>query len=247
MKKHKVSNRYKYLLFFGLALFFLSCGREDDVVIKKDNEFFPMSVGVFHIYEVEERQYSPIKDPEDFEYQLKLAVTDSFRNTAGGITYVIQRSKKTANEPSFTYLDTWSARVEASEVVVNEDNVPFVRLAFPLVMGKQWNGNALNNLGGEETCSSPGVPCDIYTIETVGVPYDFKGETLLETIDVVQNNNMDLIVKQDVRKEIYARNIGLVFKESTILEYCTVGDCIGKQQIESGQILKQTLLSYGKE
>ena len=47
--------------------------------------------------------------------------------------------------------------------------------------------------------------------------------------------------------EIYARHIGLVYKEATVLEYCTVGDCIGKQQIEKGYTLKQTLTAYGKE
>jgi len=217
------------------------------MIVKKDADFFPLSVGSFFIYDVLETNYSPLAGQEDLSYQLKLVVTDSFRNTAGGITHVIQRSTKSSTASSFEYLDTWSVRVEASQVVVNEGNISFVKLSFPLVAGKEWNGNAFNTLGGEETCGQGSTPCDLYSIEREGTPFELNNETLTETIEVLQNNNVDLIVKQDVRKEIYARHIGLVYKESTILNYCTVGACIGKQEIESGFLLKQTLVSYGKE
>ena len=62
---------------------------------------------------------------------------------------------------------------------------------------------------------------------------------------MAQDNENDPIVKQDVRKSIYAKSIGLVYREITILEYCTVGNCIGKQIVENGVILKQTLNNYG--
>lgn len=238
----------KYLSFFLLMLLAWSCTSEEEVILKKDSDFFPLSVGSFFIYNVNETSYTAIDGKQDFVYQLKLLVADSFRNTASGITYVIQRSKKAENASTFDYLDTWSARIEASEVVVAEGNTSFVRLAFPLVVGKQWNGNALNNLGGEETCADNLLnTCDLYEVGSLGAPYELNGENLNQTLEVIQNNNVDLIVKQDVRKEIYARHIGLVYKESTLLEYCTVGSCIGQQQIEKGLVYTQTLANYGKE
>lgn len=238
----------KYLSFFLLILLTWSCTSEEEMILKMDSDFFPLSVGSFFIYNVNETSYSAIDGKQDFAYQLKLMVSDSFHNTAGGTTYVIQRSKKGEIGSTFDYLDTWSARKESSEVVVAEGTTSFVRLSFPLVKGKQWNGNALNSLGGEETCTdNQENTCDLYEVGSLGNPYEFNGEILNETLEVVQNNNVDLIVKQDVRKEIYARHIGLVYKESTLLEYCTVGSCIGQQQIEKGLIYKQTLASYGKE
>lgn len=225
----------------------IGCKEDESVILKMDSDFFPLAVGNFHVYQVNETQYTTLNPKVDLIYQLKLAIVDSFVNTSGGLTYVIHRSRKEAGQNSFNYLDTWSVRAEPSQIVVNEGNIPFVRLAFPLVAGRQWNGNALNSIGGEQTCGeNPTYSCDIYTIND-GVPFELNGEVLTETIEVVQNNNMDPIVKQDVRKEVYARNVGLVFKESTILEFCTVGNCIGQQQIEKGMILTQTLIEYGRE
>lgn len=238
----------KYLSFFALILLMWACSEDEEVISKRDSDYFPMEVGNYFVYDVEETTYTPIAGQENFEFQLKISVTDSFKNTAGGTTYVLQRSSKADGENEFKYLETWSVRIEPSQVVVNEGNIAFVKLAFPLAKGREWNGNALNTLGGEESCGDgSNFSCDLYEIGDIGFQYVLNGDTSNETIEVVQNNNPDLIVKQDVRKEIYVRNIGLVYKESTILEYCTVGTCIGQQQIEKGTVLRQTLKSYGKE
>lgn len=238
----------KYLSFCVLVLLVWACADDGDHIPKKDSDYFPMEVGGYFIYDVKETQYAPIDEPKELIYQLKLSVTDSFKNTAGGITYVIQRSTKKNIENNFEYLDTWSVRIEPSQVVVNEGSITFIKLAFPLSKGRKWNGNALNSLGGVESCGDDlNFSCDVYEIGDTGFQYKLNGDTSNETIEVVLNDNPDLIVKHDVRKEIYVRNIGLVYKESSILEYCTVGTCIGQQQIEKGFLYEQTLTSYGKE
>jgi len=242
-----LTHNFKYLSFFVLLLLW-ACTDDGEFIQKKDSDYFPMEVGAYFIYDVDETRYVPIVGQEDFIYQLKVSVTDSFTNAAGGITYVVQRSTKKNVENEFKYLDTWSVRIEPSQVVVSEGNTSFVRLVFPLSKGRQWNGNALNTLDGEESCGNDSTfSCDIYEIGDIGFQFDLNGDILDETVEVIQNNNTDLIVKQDVRKEIYVRNIGLVYKESTILEYCTIGSCIGQQKIEKGFVLKQILTSYGKE
>ena len=238
----------KYLLFFLLALLFWTCTSNDELAIKDDSTYFPLHVGSYFIYDIEETTYSVINGQEDLFYQLKMALVDSFQNNTGGITYVMHRSTRNNPATIFEYLDTWSARIESTQLVVNEGNLAFIKLVFPIGIGRTWNGNALNNLEGDDPCGDNGtILCDLYKIEAIGVPFEFNGESLVETIEVVQNNNMDVIVKQDVRKEIYARNIGLVYKESSILNYCTVGSCIGQQQIDDGYKLKQTLVEYGKD
>lgn len=238
----------KYLSFFLLTLLFWECSDDLELNIKSDTAYFPLSVGAFYIYNVEETRYSFINGQEDLIYQLKLSVTDSFRNNAGGTTYVIQRYVRDNIGEAFQYTETWSARVEPAQVVIMEGNISYVRLSFPVSVGRSWNGNALNNLQGDESCGdNANFNCDLYQIESVGVPYQFGEELLTETVEVVQSNNIDMIVKEDVRKEIYARNIGLVYKESSVLNYCTIGSCIGQQQIDNGYTWKQSLVEYGKD
>lgn len=238
----------KYLSFFLLTLLFWQCSDNPELNVRSDTDYFPLSVGAFYIYDVEETQYSVINGQEDFNYQMKLAVTDSFRNNAGGTTFVINRYVRNNMGEAFQYSDTWSARVELSQLVIMEGNIAYIRLVFPVSVGRSWNGNALNNLSGDESCGdNMNFDCDVYQIESVDVPYQFGEELLKETVEVVQNNSIDVIVKEDVRKEIYARNIGLVYKESSVLNYCTVGSCIGQQQIDDGYTWKQSLVEYGKE
>lgn len=243
-----MNNVGKYLSFFLLTLLFWRCSGDPELEVKSDSDYFPLSVGAFYIYNVEETQYSFINGQEDLSYQLKLTVADSFRNNAGGTTYVIQRYVRDNMGEAFQYTDTWSARVDATQVVIIEGNISYIRLAFPVRVGRSWNGNALNDLQGDESCGdNVNFNCDLYQIESVGLPYQFGEELLTETIEVVQSNSIDVIVKEDVRKEIYARNIGLVYKESSVLNYCTVGSCIGQQQIDNGYTWKQSLVEYGKE
>lgn len=238
----------KYLSFFLLTLFFCKCSSDSELSIKNDAEYFPLSIGAFYLYDIEETRYSVISGQEDFIYQLKMTIADSFKNNAGGTTYVIQREKRDDPSMEFEYIDTWSARVEATQVVVSEGNTSFIRLVFPISAGRQWNGNALNNLQGEESCGdNMNFTCDLYRIESIGEPFQLNEMLLSETIEIVQSNNIDVIVKEDVRKEIYVRNIGLVYKESSVINYCTVGSCIGQQQIDDGYIWKQSLIEYGKE
>jgi hypothetical protein len=38
----------------------------------------------------------------------------------------------------------------------------------------------------------------------------------------------------------------LIYKETTQLNYCDKPECLGKRQIDSGLIWKQSILSYGR-
>lgn len=242
----KKSAYFFFSMIVGLVL--LSCSENEIKAPTSDQDFFPLQVGSFSVFSVEETQYSLIQGQTDLIYDLKLSVIDSFQNNSGGITYVIHRSTRQEGQTEFTYLDTWSARLENDRIVVSEGNTSFVKLAFPVVVGKQWNGNELNNLGGDQSCSGTNITqCDLYQVAGMDIPVELGGEVFTETVEVELNNNPDLIVKQDIRREVYARNVGLILKETTILEYCTVGDCVGKQEIETGIVLRQTLKNYGKE
>lgn len=238
----------KYLSFFFLGLLIIGCSEDELPELPSDADFFPLLTGNFWVYDVEETQYSVSAGEQNFAYQTKLTVTDSFPNLGGGFTYVIQLSRKNEGESSFAYADTWAVRSEANQIIVEEGGVPFVKLAFPLVAGKKWDGNAFNTLEGEEDCGNgESFTCDLYAVADEPITFEIGDETFSDAVEVIQNNNQDLIVKQDIRKEVYIRNVGLASRTVTILEYCTVGACIGQQEIENGIVSTQTLIEYGRE
>jgi hypothetical protein len=204
------------------------------VTVDKGIDYFPLRTGLYQIYDIDEIRYSQVAEPETLAYQLITEVVDSFPNAGGGFTYVIYRSTRDDETDVWQFLDTWSARLDEDQAVVIEGNTPYVKLAFPPVSGKTWDGNKLSNLEEDE-----------YEVKAYDVPSTVGGTTFDKTLAVEQEFNDDPIVFTDIRVETYARNIGLINKETTQIVFCQSETCSGNELIESGIILKQQISEYG--
>jgi hypothetical protein len=222
----------KYLAVWLLIL--LGCDGNEPKRTDIGLDYFPLRKGFFQIYTIEGTQYSEISDPEDFQYELQVEVIDSFPNTAGSYTYVLHRSKRADQNEAWEFMDSWSARIDDNEVVQQEGNISFLKLILPVRNGTTWNGNKYNNNDDDE-----------YVMKMVNEPFTAGNTTYERTLMVDQENNEDPIVFRDIRKEVYAREAGLIHKEITQLHYCTNDGCLGKQEIESGITYKQQIKEYG--
>ncbi len=230
------------ILFFLLVL--VGCHSRDIQPKGTGTEYYPLKGGAFWIYSIAETTITQLGGQTNTTYDLKVQVTDSLV-VSGQTTYVLQRFKRSDASQPWTALDTWSSRKDGFQAVLQEGNTPFIKLVFPLSTGKTWDGNALNNLGGKDRCADGTFACDDYVVTDFSKPFLGPGLSYDNSVTIIENNDTDPIVKQDVRKSVYAKSIGLVYYESTQLEYCTVGDCIGKQIVEKGSIVKQTLKDNG--
>jgi hypothetical protein len=196
--------------------------------------YFPLQTGFYQIYAVNEIVYSAVNDPDTLQYQLQVMVVDSFPHSEGGYTYVLQRSKRAEATEPWQASETWSAKANDRELVVQEGNVPYVALTFPLRKGGSWNGNSYNNLEADE-----------YTVDTFDEPSTVGGISFDNTAQITLEDQDDLIVYYDNRVDVYAREAGLIFRQAEQLNFCTQPDCIGQQVIESGRKYKQEIIEYG--
>jgi hypothetical protein len=199
---------------------------------RSDLTYLPLKKGVYQVYDVDSVWYT-ITGREEQHYELLTEVVDSFPNTEGGLTYVIYRYKRSDPGSEWSYQDTWSARVDGRRVVVSEGSTAFVKFTLPVSEGATWNGNLYNDLGEDE-----------YEMLRAGASYTANGVMFADCIEVNQNDDDDKIVRTDIRKEVYARDVGLIAREIRILNYCTAG-CIEFGEIESGVEYVQTIKSYG--
>ena len=193
----------------------------------------PQRVGAYQIYSVDQTVYSEVASPEESHFEIKMEAMDSFPDVNGDYTYVIHRSKRGNSADEWEYLDTWSSRVNDQEAIMNEENISFVKITFPVKNEKEWNGNEYNT--NDE---------DVYQMKSVDEPFTIGDQAFSKTVFIDQEDIEDLLIK-DKRFEIYARDIGLIYKEVTDLSYCDDVDCFGQQVIKSGVIFKQSIISHG--
>jgi hypothetical protein len=207
--------------------------------------FFPLQVGQFHIYQMNETNILNSNETKS-SYELKVVTTDSVINENGVIVYTLHRYKRNSDADDWAPLSTWAAKIELNRALQNEDNIWFVKLVFPPSPGLTWNGNAFNDLPDNGNLFNDR-NSDRYRIENFNEPAKLStGYEAMQTLTVIQNSYNDPVTGRDERKEIYARQAGLIYKEVIQWKYCTGGSCLGQQKIEIGITLIQTLKEYGK-
>jgi len=248
---YKVGNSLVMRRLVGpLFLIILFSCKDNAETLKPDPflDYFPLQVGAYRIYDVEDVQIQQnVKTSSG--YELKMIAIDSFRNEEGGYTYVINRYRRADSTQAWSTLETWSARLNNRQVIVNEGNTSYVRLITPLMKGQQWNGNEFNTLGGDDNCGSGTTfSCDQFEITSIGETFKTVNSSFDNTLTVTEENDPDLLVKNDVRKRVYQSGVGLIYLENTVLNYCTTPpSCYGTQFVNIGATYKQTLKQSGTE
>lgn len=225
-----------------LTIIFSSCEQGDETSIINYFSYAPLEVGMYHLYEVEEIKYI-LGTPDTITYLLKISVADSFPGISGEITYVLHLRGQPIGSQDVIRDETWSVTKTERELIRQEQNTPYVAMKNPVVLGYSWNGNRYNNQPNPNTGNS----VDMYTYTSVGEPATVSNIEYGNTLTITQEDNEEFIVYYDKRIETYAEGIGLIYKETNQLSFCTAEDCLGEQIVEEGVIYKQSLVTYGKE
>ncbi|WP_084370547.1 hypothetical protein [Reichenbachiella faecimaris] len=215
---------------------FISCS-ESELASDTDRlglNYFPLEVGNYRIYDVVETKYTVLKTTVDI-YELKESVADSSLNISGNLQYIIHRSTRADGTESWTLDSIWTAQKSTSIAVLTENNVPFVKLSFPIAHEREWDGNGLNALDSE-----------FYWYNTELADTALSGVIYQDLVKVIQNDRGEDFLGFENKSEIFAPDIGMIIKESAILSYCQTA-CATEKEIQSGRELMMTLKEYGKE
>jgi len=223
-----------------LAFFMWGCNETlEPQVDRLGFNHFPLDTGNFRIYDVERVEFLFSGEIDTSNFQLKEVIANARKTANGETIYDLERFTRDSEEENWQLDSVWTARRTSIQAIVVENNVPFVKLTFPIDENKTWDGNVLNIR-----------PPDEYTMVNLFNSFllDTADAVSFEnTITVVQNDLRDPITRIDVRKEVYAENIGLIYKETEFLLFCADPDCLGQGIVEVGTILKQQLIDFGEE
>lgn len=215
------------ILFF---LFILSgCKKSENIPINYYYNYFPLEIGAWIQYDVVDIVHSEIGSDTSV-YELKEVVTEEFLDNEGRLTYRIERFWRNSSSEIWTIKDVWYSNVTKTTVEKVEENVRFTKLIFPINEDKFWDGNAMNNLDEWE-----------YSYDSLHLEKSINGLSFDSTITVIQRDNENVVEYEKV-KEVFAADIGLVYKKHIDLDinFSNILD------INSGREFEMTVTAYGK-
>ena len=225
------------LLFFLASACFISCKDEDPlVIIPQDYNYFPLEYGQWIIYDMDSTVHLDIDDTTNqpdtsiayYRYQVREIIDSSFIDGEGELAYRILRETRLNDTLPWSFLNIWTCKRNAHSAQRIEDNIRFVKLSFPISDNVSWNGNAFNNFPEEE-----------YMFESIHQPYTAGSLTFDSTVTVLQEEFISLI-NRIIRREKYARHVGLVFRQRDSLNINGLGETL------NGIEVLQTVNSYGR-
>ena len=232
-----MTNRYCTILLFILAtLAFAACHKENeiptDIEFAADKQYFPLETGKSLIYKVTEISIDKPSDYYDTAvYYLRERTDIPFIDNEGDTAYRIERFKSQTLS-NWKISDVWEAKLTMYTAEKVEENQRFIKIKFPLSIGKYWNGNMKNELDDKDC-----------TITSLSATYNNESIHLDSCLSITRDSSVTQISKlYDV--EIYARGIGLVYKETTDINSQEViyGVPI-ENRIHRGSIYRQELIT----
>ena len=195
-------------LLFGIAiiLFFTRCSEEiqtTDAAIGR--EYYPVKVGNYWIYDVVETKVSN-NQYDSVKYQVRELVDTVFRNAENELTYQIVMSRKNSTDVNWGKDSLVLINKSLSDVRRTHNNFKKISLLFPVQEGKQWDTNAFNSLDSDD-----------FSYSNVNQPFVLNYVTYDSTVTVVQGEPNEVVL--DDRTEVYAYNVGMIYKNFTVYEY----------------------------
>lgn len=233
------------LLFVLLTGLFSAC---DDTYKDPDPEamgyaYFPLEKGDFRIYNVTDIRFkSNVGDT--MRFQMRERVDTTFLDQTNTLTYKIIRSVR--DDASRPWMDdsVYTVNQSNTSLLLTKNNTKYVKLVFPVKEGKSWAADAFNDrfINVDEKERS------VYT--NVGQAYTTSGNTFDNTVTVIQGTPSDGMLILDDRREVYAAEVGLVYRIYNKVIYCNdfSGECeFGTGFKLYGHERHETLLTHGKE
>jgi len=231
------------LLMAITCIFFTACKDEiEETNIELGLEYFPLEVGKWMIYEADSVVYNGFTQTVDTaEFFIREFVESSFIDDEGRPAVRIERSYKYDENDSWVLKDVWYAVRDSQYAERVEENVRFLKLVFPILENRTWEGNTYINTSDSEL--SYFADWEYQITSTNGV-YQYGNLNIADAIDV-QQNDFETFIEKSYAKETYAKNVGLVFKELWQLETQDLGNPeTWPSRAEEGFTYRQRLIEH---
>jgi hypothetical protein len=207
---------YYCLLPIAYCLLLSSCKtKKDSFITDYQYDYAPIDSGHYVIYDVDSISYSyiePLQIRDTAHYQMKEEVGDTvyFNNE---LNYELNLYRRADENSPWVYDRKWDIKRTTTTFQKEEGNIRFVKLVFPPAEGEEWAGNIYVPT---ETDPYKGFLDWDYHYENMGTPSTINNINFDSTLTVVEVNDSNVINKR-LRKEVYAKGVGMIYQEWELL------------------------------
>lgn len=210
------------LSLFTIALVFSACKKETvNLNLDYGYEYYPIDSGHTLIYRVDSTFYDEFFDTiythtwvvTETVLQLDEALDGNPRARIGRTQYWWETLPPTDLVPEIFYVTK-----SDSELDYQDDNLRFMKMVFPVLNDREWDGNIYlneNDFNLHETYVDWQ-----YKYTNVGQPYTVQGEEYAETLHLSYIENESLI-SRTFAEERFAKGIGMIYRKVDQLELNT--------------------------
>jgi len=205
-----------FALLTGILL--LGCKEEiEEVNIDYGYDYFPTTIGSSLIYQVDSTIYDDFQDTVfTISYEVKEEIIATTAGLEGNPTYTIAHYERADAGISWDNVTPriWYMSVSDNTAERTEENLRFIKMVFPVREGQQWAGNEHIDTNDERLT----VFAD-WEYEYLSVDEPYALETLnFDTTVTVFQQDFSTLKDKVFGQEVYAKGIGLVYREFMDLE-----------------------------
>lgn len=215
---------FKLIFIFSCLQLIVSCTKEDTISSSvKANNYYPVSAGKVWIYRLDSTTIPAFGTSLIINsYHIKDSVASSFYDNTNRLSWIVYRFiTDTAEQNSWQSLSTYYITPTANNIeVLDDNNLRFIKLVTPVVKNKMWQGNSYIDT---RSINSQYQYLDgwNYTYTGVDSPFTTLAGVIDSTVTVFQQDetspegdfNPDYFQQRDYSIEVYAKNIGLIYKD----------------------------------
>ncbi len=223
----------KLISFLFITFLLASCKKSsEELVIPQISDYAPLTVGKYITYSLDSLVFINVNTTEAHRlYEVKYQVADTLKDNLGRKAFRITRSIRSNPSASFVPDNTFLSVNTGNTFEFTENNLRFLKLVLPIKDDNSWKGNSAINFSTVVPGYGNLYYLDDwdYTYSNVGqgTPIPIPGFNLSNTITINQKdvsfnlpvNASTNIASRDFSQEIYAKDIGMVYRKFIHWEY----------------------------
>ncbi|MEO6189987.1 MAG: hypothetical protein ABIO44_06120 [Saprospiraceae bacterium] len=246
-------NFYKVTLYnLIIFIFFTSCNSETSILTdyQLGYHYYPMSLGKSWIYRTDSILYQKSNGQrrDSFRCFIKETAADTFTDPDGNLVYNVEIFYRKRDTLPWELIDNTFITVGSTNIIRNDFGFDFIKLVFPVIKNKSWNGNIRIDQQTEIKLNGEFFrPFNLWNGRTYFYTDILNNQTIGNLFYKKVVNVEEIDFKDDINRiystATYAEDVGLVYREFWLLSSDNPDiNLPWEEKADYGAIIKQTLI-----